>query len=257
MTPPPAGPVRPFTIEIPEATLADLQRRLAATRLPEFPLADPDLGLDSGIVARLLEHWRERFDWRAVERRLNGFDHVQVEVDGMDVHAVHVRGEGPAPLPLLVSHGWPSSFAEILPAVDLMTHPGDHGGDPADAFDVVIASLPGYAFSAPPIELADSGAQRMAQRFHGLMTSLGYERYGASGGDIAARVAAWIGALATGRDRRPAPQLQCDLGARRAGRAGRERGGRVAGARGRMVGRRWRLRAHPAHPTPNARGRAQ
>lgn len=195
MTPPPAGPVRPFTIEIPEATLADLQRRLAATRVPEFPLADPDLGLDSGIVARLLGHWRERFDWRAVEQRLNDFDHVLVEVDGMDVHAVHVRGEGPAPLPLLVSHGWPSSFAEILPAVDLMTHPGDHGGDPADAFDVVIASLPGYAFSAPPIELADSGAERMARRFHGLMTALGYERYGASGGDIAARVAAWIGAL--------------------------------------------------------------
>jgi hypothetical protein len=194
MTPPATGPVRPFTIETPEATLSDLQRRLAATRVPEFPLADPDLGLDSGIVARLLEHWRERFDWRAVERRLNDFDHVLVEVEGMDVHAVHVRGAGPAPLPLLVSHGWPSSFAEILPAVDLMTHPGDHGGDPADAFDVVIASLPGYAFSAPPIELADAGAQRMARRFHGLMTALGYERYGASGGDIAARVAAWIGA---------------------------------------------------------------
>jgi len=194
MTTPAAGPVRPFRIEIPEATLADLNRRLGGTRGLGFPLADPDLGLDEAILARLLAHWRERFDWRAVEQRLNGYDHVLVEVDGMDVHAVHVRGEGPSPLPLLVSHGWPSSFAEILPAVDLMTRPGEHGGDPADAFDVVIASLPGYAFSAPPIELADSGAERMARRFHGLMTALGYERYGASGGDIAARVAAWMGA---------------------------------------------------------------
>jgi pimeloyl-ACP methyl ester carboxylesterase len=188
------GPVRPFRIEIPEATLGDLQRRLAAARVLGFPLADADLGLDDAILARVLEHWRERFDWRAVEQRLNRYDHVRVEVEGMDVHAVHVRGEGPNPLPLLVSHGWPSSFAEILPALDLMTRPAEHGGDPEDAFDVVIASLPGYAFSAPPIELADSGAQRMARRFHGLMTALGYERYGASGGDIAARVAAWMGA---------------------------------------------------------------
>jgi pimeloyl-ACP methyl ester carboxylesterase len=194
MTPPATGPVRPFRLEISEATLADLHRRLAATRLLEFPLADAEFGLDQTILVRLLEHWRERFDWRSVEQRLNGYDHVLVEVDGMDVHAIHARGEGPNALPLLVSHGWPSSFAEILPAVDLLTRPSEHGGDPADAFHVVIASLPGYAFSAAPIELADSGAERMARRFRGLMRALGYERYGASGGDIAARVAAWMGA---------------------------------------------------------------
>ncbi len=150
MTKPATGAVRPFRIEISDETLADLNRRLGLTRLLDFPLADPDLGLDSSILGRLLEHWRDRFDWRAVEARLNAVDHVLVEVDGMDVHAVHVRGQGPSPLPLLVSHGWPSSFAEILPALDLMTRPGEFGGDPADAFDVVIASLPGYAFSAPP-----------------------------------------------------------------------------------------------------------
>ena len=193
MTNPATGAVRAFRIEISDETLADLNRRLGLTRLFDFPLADPDLGLDSSILGRLLEHWRDRFDWRAVEARLNAVDHVLVEVDGMDVHAVHVRGQGPSPLPLLVSHGWPSSFAEILPALDLMTRPGEFGGDPADAFDVVIASLPGYAFSAPPLVLADAGAQRMARRFHGLMTALGYERYGASGGDIAARVEAWMG----------------------------------------------------------------
>ena len=194
MTQPATGPVRPFRIDVPDAILADLDRRLATSRVLDFPLADPDLGLDPEILARLLEHWRDRFDWRAVEQRLNRFDQVLVEVDGMDVHAVHVAGEGPGPMPLLVSHGWPSSFAEILPAVDLMTRPSEFGGSAEDAFDVVIASLPGYPFSAPPIELADSGAERMARRFHGLMTALGYERYGASGGDIAARVAAWIGA---------------------------------------------------------------
>jgi hypothetical protein len=147
MTQPATGAVRPFRIEIPEETLADLRRRLSATRVLEFPLADPDLGLDPTILTRVFEHWRDRFDWRAVERRLNRFDHVLVEVDGMDVHAVHVRGQGPSPMPLLVSHGWPSSFAEILPALDLMTRPAEFGGDPADAFDVVIASLPGYAFT--------------------------------------------------------------------------------------------------------------
>jgi pimeloyl-ACP methyl ester carboxylesterase len=190
------GVVRPFRIEIPDETLADLDRRLQAARLIEFPLtsADAGLGLDRTVLRHLLEYWRDVFDWRRVERELNRFRHVLLEVDGLDVHAVHVRGHGPSPLPLLVSHGWPSSFAEILPAVDLMTRPGDFGGDPADAFDVVIASLPGYTFSAAPVELADAGAPRMAARFHGLMTALGYERYGASGGDIAARVAAWMGA---------------------------------------------------------------
>jgi pimeloyl-ACP methyl ester carboxylesterase len=188
------GAVRPFRIAIPEETLVDLAQRLRASRVVELPLADPGLGLDATIRASVLEHWRDRFDWRTVERRLNELDHILVDVDGMDVHAVHARGQGPSPLPLLVSHGWPSSFAEILPALDLMTRPGQFGGDPADAFDVVIASLPGYAFSAPPTELDDAGAPRMAKRFHGLMTALGYERYGASGGDIAARVAAWMGA---------------------------------------------------------------
>ncbi len=188
------GPVRPFKVEVSEETLEDLQLRLSLERGIAFPLADPRLGLEPSILRRIVEHWRERFDWRRVERELNGFEHVLVEVDGMDVHAVRVRGEGSSPLPLIISHGWPSSFAEILPAVNLLTRPGDFGGDPADAFDVVVASLPGYPFSGPPLQLSDAGAAAIARRFHGLMLALGYRRYGASGGDIAARVVAWMGA---------------------------------------------------------------
>jgi pimeloyl-ACP methyl ester carboxylesterase len=186
--------VRPFRVDVGQDTLADLERRLRTSRTIDFPLTEPGLGLDPSILSRVLAHWRESFDWSSVERELNRFEHVLVEVDGMDVHAVRARGRGPSPLPVIISHGWPSSFAEILPAVGLLTRPGDFGGDPADAFDVIVASLPGYTFSAPPLELADAGAAAIARRFHGLMDALGYERYGASGGDIAARVAAWMGA---------------------------------------------------------------
>ena len=188
------GAVRPFRVEVSEEALADLQLRLSTEPRIDLPLSDPGLGLDPSILRRILQHWRERFDWRLVERELNRFEQVLVEVDGMDVHAVRAHGEGSSPLPLIISHGWPSSFAEILPAVDLLTRPGDFGGDPADAFDVVVASLPGYPFSGPPLQLADAGAAAIARRFHGLMLALGYERYGASGGDIAARVVAWMGA---------------------------------------------------------------
>ena len=138
--------------------LADLQRRLG-TRLLDFPLADPDLGLDSSILRRMLEHWRERFDWRAVERGSTGSSTCSSRSTGWTFTPCTFAGRD-QPLPLIVSHGWPSSFAEILPAVDLLTRPGEFGGDPADAFDVVIASLPGYAFSGPPLELADAGARR-------------------------------------------------------------------------------------------------
>ena len=152
------------------------------------------LGVDPSQLERLMAYWRDSFDWRRVEAELNRFDHLLVEVDGLDVHAVHALGDGPNPLPVIIGHGWPSSFAEILPAVELLTRPADVGGDPADAFDVVIPSLPGYVFSAPPLELADATAARIAQRLHGLMAALGYDRYGASGGDVGARVAAWMGA---------------------------------------------------------------
>lgn len=191
-----AGPLRPFRVDVPKDQLDDLARRLAAARETDFPFAVPALGVDPGQLRRLVAHWRESFDWRGVEAGLNRFDHILVEIDGIDVHAVHARGDGPHPLPVIINHGWPSSFAEFMPVVDRLTRPGEHGGDPADAFDVVLPSLTGYVFSAAPRELADSTASRMAQRHHGLMTALGYERYGACGSDVGARVSAWIGAVA-------------------------------------------------------------
>ena len=132
-----AGAVRPFRIEVSDEALEDLQRRLGLLRRSTFrsPIRS------SGSISRaavVLEHWRDALRLARVERELNRFDHVLVEVDGLDVHAVHARGEGPSPLPLIIGHGWPSTFAEILPAVDLLTRPGEFGGDPADAFDVVI-----------------------------------------------------------------------------------------------------------------------
>jgi pimeloyl-ACP methyl ester carboxylesterase len=188
------GEVRPFQIHVPDETLKDLAARLSRVRELAFPLSAPDLGIDLITLKRLLARWRDGFDWRRTEATLNRYEHVLVEIDGMDVHAVRARGEGPNPMPVIVGHGWPSSFAEVLPAVPLLTRPGDFGGDPADAFDVIVPSLPGYAYSAAPRQLADAGAARTARRWHGLMAALGYERYGASGGDIGARVAAWMGA---------------------------------------------------------------
>ena len=188
------GEVRPFGIDVPGSVLEDVQRRLAAQRPLAFPLAEPELGVDLAVLQKVVDRWRDGFDWRSIERELNRFDHVLVEVEGLDVHAVHARGEGPKPLPLIIGHGWPSTFAEVLPVVDLLTRPGDFGGDRGDAFDVIIPSLTGYAFSAPPRVLSDATAARMGDRWHGLMRALGYERYCASGGDIGARVAAWMGA---------------------------------------------------------------
>jgi pimeloyl-ACP methyl ester carboxylesterase len=188
------GEVRPFRVHVPEATLEDVNRRLGAVRGTSFPLRDPELGIDVAQLQRVLDYWRQRFDWRRVEAELNRHEHVVVEVDGLDIHAVHARGHGPDPLPVIITHGWPSSFAEILPVVELLTRPADFGGDDTDAFDVVIPSLPGYVFSGAPLELADATAAAIARRFHGLMAALGYDRYGASGGDVGARVTAWLGA---------------------------------------------------------------
>lgn len=193
---PTVGAVRPFQIAVPRTILEELQRRLGQARVASFPLDEPRLGVDRGALERLLAYWREEFDWPRAEAELNRLEHVLVEVDGLTVHAVRVRGEGRDPLPLLIGHGWPSSFVEILPAVGALTRPSEHGGDPDDAFDVVIPSLTGYLYSDPPRELADATAARMADRFAGLMSALGYARYGASGGDVGARVVAWMAARA-------------------------------------------------------------
>ena len=133
--------VQPFTIEIPGTTLDDLRRRLEETRWPgEIPGSDWAYGSNLAYVQELVAYWRTGFDWRAQERRLNSFEHYKARVDGLLIHFIHEKGKGPSPVPLVVTHGWPGSFFEMYKTIPLLTDPGSHGGDPADAFDVVVPS---------------------------------------------------------------------------------------------------------------------
>jgi pimeloyl-ACP methyl ester carboxylesterase len=181
--------VERFTVAVPQATLEDLAERLARTRWPG-ELGGPGWGdgTSPAYLRELVGWWQSGFDWRAQEAALNRFAHYRATVDGVGLHFVHERGTGPAPLPLVLTHGWPSSFYELLPLVPLLTDPASHGGDAADAFDVVVPSLPGYGFSDP---LQGRGsANRVPGLWATLMTEvLGYERFGAHGGDIGAMVA--------------------------------------------------------------------
>lgn len=186
--------IQPFRIEVPEAALEDLRKRLARTRWPgEIPGSGWDYGAKLSYMKELVEYWQTSFDWRAQERKLNSFDHFRATVDGLGIHFVHTKGRGPNPLPLIITHGWPGSFFEILKLVPLLADPGGHGGDPAESFDVVAPSLPGYGFSdrpaAPGMNLA--GVARLWAK---LMTEgLGYPRFGAQGGDWGAGVTARLG----------------------------------------------------------------
>ncbi|MEV6527327.1 epoxide hydrolase family protein [Longispora sp. NPDC051575] len=189
----------PFTIEVPEAVLADLAVRLARTRLPARTSGERwSAGTDPDYLRHLLGHWADGFDWRARERWLNAFPQYLADVDGQTVHFVHVRGVraagGPVPLPLVVTHGWPYSFAEMLPLVERLTDPAAHGGDPGEAFDVVVPSLPGYGYSTLP-GLGPVTPQRIADIWAKLMTEvLGYARFGTYGEDIGSRVSHWLAA---------------------------------------------------------------
>jgi len=189
----PHGPV-PFRIRVPDADLADLRERLARTRWADSPPRPGwDYGADPDVMRALAARWQRGFDWRAREARLNRFPQFVVEVDDQKIHFVHVRGKGPSPRPLIITHGWPSSFAEFEAIIPLLTDPGAHGGDPADAFDVVAPSLPGFGFSSSPAKpglasaaVADLWAALMADR-------LGYGRFFAHGGDIGAGVTTRLG----------------------------------------------------------------
>jgi pimeloyl-ACP methyl ester carboxylesterase len=176
-------PANPFHIDIPEATLVDLRQRLDRTRLAaEVDDGSWSRGTHRGYLESLVRYWRDEFDWRAQEARLNRLPQVRIEIEGQQVHAVHVRGRGPAPLPLLLTHGYPDSFVRFLDVIPRLTDPAAHGGDAADAFDVVVPSLPGYGFSDPPS--AAGATFRIGELWHALMTEgFGYERYGAHGGD--------------------------------------------------------------------------
>jgi pimeloyl-ACP methyl ester carboxylesterase len=181
----------PFMITIPQTDLDDLAERLARTRWPdEVAGAGWDHGTNRAYLQELVDYWRTRFDWRAQERALNTLHHYRAEVDGLSVHFIHERGKGPNPFPLIITHGWPSTFVEMLKIIPRLTDPASYGGDPADAFDVVVPSLPGYGFSDHVIQ---RGSWRTDERWAALMPGLGYERFGAQGGDVGADVTTALG----------------------------------------------------------------
>ena len=175
---------RAFSIKVEDDVLVDLRARLARARWPdEVPGGGWGHGTDLGYMKGLVQHWRERYDWRAHEARLNRFRHFTVALDGVDLHFIHEPGRGPAPMPLLLSHGWPGSIAEFEKVLPMLTDPAAFGGDPADAFTVVAPSLPGYGFSFRPGQPRFDIAA-IADTFATLMTDvLGYRRYVAQGGD--------------------------------------------------------------------------
>ncbi len=185
--------IAPFHIAIPDADLADLQARLARTRVaPSIDGQGSSEGIDPDSLAALLAHWRERFDWRAHEARLNRMPHYRARVQDLDIHFVHQPGTGPAPMPLVLTHGWPGSFLEMEAIIPLLADPGAHGADPHDSFHVVAPSLPGFGFSSAPT-YKGIGSFETAGLWAELMAGLGYPRFGAQGGDIGAGVSAWLG----------------------------------------------------------------
>jgi microsomal epoxide hydrolase len=182
---------RAFRLQVPDATLRDLDERLARTRWPDEPAGKPwSTGASVDYMRDLVAYWRSGFDWRAWEERLNRFAQYRVALGGIDLHFIHEPGRGPAPMPLLLSHGWPGSVFEFHKVLPMLTDPARFGGDPADAFTVVAPSLPGFTLSFAPGQ-PRFGVEAMAELFAALMTDvLGYARFGAQGGDWGAFLSA-------------------------------------------------------------------
>lgn len=190
----PTYDLRPFRLAVPDSVLDDLRQRLSRTRLPDEPPLEPwSTGTSVAYLSRLLDYWRDGFDWRAQEAKLNAFRQFTVPLGGIDVHFIHEPGKGPRPMPLLLSHGWPGSVLEFHKVLPMLTDPARFGGDPADGFTVVAPSLPGYAFSFKPGQRRFS-LEEIAEVFAELMTGvLGYERFGAQGGDWGGFVSSRLG----------------------------------------------------------------
>jgi pimeloyl-ACP methyl ester carboxylesterase len=172
-----------FEIHVPEPRLADLRARLARTRFdPDDEATDWEAGTSPAYLRQLIQYWQAGFDWRAQEAKLNAFPQFRATVQGTAIHFLHLRGDGDRPLPIVLTHGYPDSFLRFLKLAPLLAHPGAHGGDPRDAFHVVVPSLPGYGFSEP--HLGGGGTFHFGDLWHKLMTDeLGYHRFGAHGGD--------------------------------------------------------------------------
>jgi len=188
------GMVQPFRVAIPEQDLADVRQRLLATRWPDDPdNADWSYGTQAGYLRELVDYWIHGFNWRAVERRINAYPAYRTRIDGVPIHFVRVSGKGPRPVPIIITHGWPWTFWDIHKVIAPLADPAAHGGDPRDAFDVIVPSLPGYGFSGPE-PVAGVNFWRTADLWHKLMTqTLGYRRYAASGGDWGALISAQLG----------------------------------------------------------------
>jgi epoxide hydrolase len=187
--------IRPFRIEIPQADLDDLRDRLHRTRWPDgLPGVDWTRGVPLGYLKELAAYWADGYDWRKQEARLNEFPQFTTTIDGANIHFLHVRSPEPDALPLILTHGWPGSIVEFLSVIGPLTDPRAHGGDPADAFHLVIPSLPGYGLSGPTHQPGWT-TDRVAKAWAELMARLGYERYGAQGGDWGAFVAPQLGRI--------------------------------------------------------------
>lgn len=184
--------ITPFRIAIDDAALADLHQRLAQTRwLTGTAGVGGSEGIDLDFLRRLIDYWQHQFDWRAQEQKMNAVDHFLAEISGQRVHYIYQRGHGPAPMPLVMTHGWPGSFLEMLDLLPLLTDPVAHGGDAQDAFDVVVPSLPGYGFSTAPVSQG-IGTYETAGLWAELMSGLGYQQFAAQGGDLGAGVSSWL-----------------------------------------------------------------
>ena len=187
--------VTPFRIEVPEADLVDLRERLARTRWPEAETVDDwSQGIPLSYAREVCGYWAGDYDWRAREARLNRFAQFRTEIDGLGIHFVHVRSPHPQALPLVITHGWPGSVVEFHKVIEPLAEPTAHGGEASDAFHVVCPSLPGYGFSDKP-QRTGWNTERIARAWAQLMARLGYERYGAQGGDWGAAVTADLGRL--------------------------------------------------------------
>jgi pimeloyl-ACP methyl ester carboxylesterase len=195
--------VRPFTIEIPDADLEDLRARIAATRWPEKETVDDaSQGVQLATIQAVARYWETEYDWRKCEARLNAVPQFVTEIDGLDIHFVHVRSKHEDALPLVVCHGWPGSFVEQMKIVDLLTDPTAHGGSASDAFHVVVPNMPGYGFSGKPTTTGWDPIH-MGRAYVVLMKRLGYERFVAAGGDFGAIV---VDVMAGGRDAPASPE---------------------------------------------------
>ena len=189
----PDDAIRPFRIDVPEEAIVDLRRRISATRWPDREtVTDQSQGVQLTAIQELARHWATDYDWRKVEAKLNALPQFITEIDGLDIHFVHVRSKHEQALPLIVTHGWPGSIIEQLKIIDPLADPTAHGASAADAFHVVIPSMPGYGFSGKPTSTG-WGPERMARAWAELMKRLGYRRYVAQGGDWGAFVVDQMG----------------------------------------------------------------